>query len=163
MKSLNDMARRIGETGSHVFLISTVIIGYEVAARYLFNSPTIWAHESVITLSAIGFLIGGVYAQQRNEHVRISIVYQILPSSIRRFLDVLNYFLMLIYLGFLGWGGFIVAKRSWLAGETSASAWNQPTPIIVKSMLVIAVVMMFILTCSQMIEHVRWKETSSTD
>lgn len=161
---IDNCIRWIGEKVSFVYFISMGIIGFEVTSRYLFNSPTIWVHESVITLSAIGFLIGGAYTLQRREHIRISIVYQILPEPVQRTLDILVNLIMLAYLGFLGYASFIIAWKSWQMGETSASAWNQPTPIIIKSTLVIGVVLMFIQGVAALIRHIQeWNTPASTD
>lgn len=129
--------RRIGEAMSYVFLASVAIMAYEVTARYLFGAPTIWAHESTITLTALGFLFGGAYTLQRREHIQITALYRLFPRRVRWLADVVAHLVMLFYVGVLIYAGWIVAAKAWASMETSASAWNQPTPVVIKTALVV--------------------------
>lgn len=137
LRFVDRLERRIGEAVSYVFLASVAIMAYEVAARYLFGAPTIWAHESTITLTAIGFLLGGAYTLQRREHIQITALYQYFPPRVRWLADVIAHLVMLFYVGVLIYAGWIVAERAWATMETSASAWNQPTPVVIKTALVV--------------------------
>ena len=47
------------------FAASTI----EVVARYGFNRPTIWAHETTTFLIAVVFLVGGPVALARDKHI----------------------------------------------------------------------------------------------
>lgn len=133
-----DRAERwIGQITSYVFLISVAVMGYEVVARYLFNAPTIWAHESTIALTGVGFLFAGAYTLNRREHIRITSLYQLFPASVRWAIDVFSYLVTLFYIGLLLYGAWWLAGRAWATMETSASAWNQPTPVLIKSALVV--------------------------
>ncbi|MEX0759353.1 MAG: TRAP transporter small permease subunit [Tistlia sp.] len=137
LRVVDRLNRRIGEVVSYVFLVSVAIMAYEVAARYLFGAPTIWAHESTITLTALGFLFGGAYTLQRREHIQITALYRLFPRRVRWVADVVAHLVMLFYVGVLIYAGWIVAAKAWASMETSASAWNQPTPVVIKTALVV--------------------------
>jgi TRAP-type mannitol/chloroaromatic compound transport system permease small subunit len=137
LRVVDRLNRRIGEVVSYVFLASVAIMAYEVAARYLFGAPTIWAHESTITLTALGFLFGGAYTLQRREHIQITALYRLFPRRLRWLADVVAHLVMLFYVGVLIYAGWIVAGKAWASMETSASAWNQPTPVVIKTALVL--------------------------
>lgn len=139
---IDRLSRRTGEAVSYVFLISVVVMAWEVGARYLFGAPTIWAHETTVCLTAIGFVFGGVYTLQRREHIRITILYDISPPRLRRFFDLLCILIVLGYLAVLIYASWIVAARAWRVMETSASAWNQPIPVVLKTALVIGAILM---------------------
>lgn len=142
LRFIDRLERRIGEAVSYVFLASVAIMAYEVAARYLFGAPTIWAHESTITLTAIGFLLGGAYTLQRREHIQISAVYLLFPPRIRWLADVFANLVLLFYIGVLIYAGWDLAAQAWATMETSASAWNQPTPVVIKTALVVGSVLL---------------------
>lgn len=152
---VDTLSRRTGEALSYVFLISVGVMGYEVAARYLFGTPTIWAHETTICLTAIGFLFGGAYAMQRGAHVRISIVYDLCPARVRRVFDLIAAVVTIAYLALLVYAAWIVAARSWAVMETSASAWNQPTPVLLKSALVVGAALMTVQGVAELLRLLR--------
>ncbi len=159
--AFNRFSRWLGEKCSVVYLMSMVIITYEVAARYVFNAPSIWAHESVIALSAIGFLVGGLYALERREHIAITFVYDSVPPKARRVLDVFTTVIAIAYLSGLGYAAIVVAKNSWKVGETSGSAWNQPTPIVIKTVLAVTVILMIIHLMGQLLCKLRGRDDAS--
>lgn len=136
------LERRIGQAVSYVFLLSVAIMAYEVIARYLFAAPTIWAHESTITLTALGFLFGGAYTMQQRGHIRITALYHHFPARLRWAADLFANLVMLFYVGVLIYASWILAANAWATMETSASAWNQPTPVIIKSGLFIGSVLL---------------------
>lgn len=142
-----DRAQRvIGRAISMAFLAIAGIIAWEVCARYLFNAPTIWAHELTATLSALGFLFGGAYALERGEHIRITSLYAHLPVRLQWWADLVAHIVTLFYIGGMIYAGWIVAGRAWATIETSASAWNQPTPVVIKTALVVASALIAIQT-----------------
>lgn len=141
---IDRVAKRLGEALAWVFALSVVIVVYEVVARYAFNAPTIWAHESTIALTAIGFIFGGAYTFQRREHIRITAVYFACGPRVRRFFDVIAALVAIFYLGVLVYAGTLVAEKSWKTMETSGSAWNQPIPVLLKTALVLGAVLMLL-------------------
>lgn len=138
-------SRQTGELFSYLFFACMVIIAYEVLARYGLNAPTIWAHDLTIALCAVGFLMSGLYALRRRSHIRISLVYDRLPARIRRWLDVINGLIMLIFLGALAYQAAQSAYKSVSIMETAGTASRMPIPAIAKSALLIACVTMFVL------------------
>jgi TRAP-type mannitol/chloroaromatic compound transport system permease small subunit len=146
---IDRIARRTGEVCSFLFLICMLIIGYEVIARYGFNAPTIWAHDLTISLCAIGFVMSGLYTLQRRAHIRITLVYDKLPHSVRRVLDVINGAIMLAFLGLLTFQVAKSAYKSVSIMETAGTASGIPIPAIAKSALLVACATMFILGAVQ--------------
>ncbi len=132
----------IGKTFSYVYLILIAVMVYEVTARYVFDAPTIWAHEVSSALIAVGFTLGGVYTMQQRGHISISSVYELMPTRWQAVLDVFAQIVTLLFLAAFIWGGSVNALKAWEMGETSGSAWNQPTPIFLKTLVVIGAVLM---------------------
>jgi len=155
LNAIDRLSKAVGEWLSHVYLASVAIISYEVVARYFFGAPTIWAHESTIALTAIGFVFGGAYTMQRRGHIAITIVYAQLPDRFRRLLDVVNVLIELLFLGLLFYAAWIVAGKSWAVMETSASAWNQPTPVLLKTVLAVGTGLMILQALAHLVQAVR--------
>jgi TRAP-type mannitol/chloroaromatic compound transport system permease small subunit len=101
---------------------------YEVASRYVFNAPTIWAYEIGYLMTGSSFLIGMAYALSRDAHIRIDVVSAHLSQRTRAIIDLLCYVGLLI--PFLLWVTHMLWTRALAAiasGEKSGqSAWNPP-------------------------------------
>ena len=146
------LSERIGRLFSFLFLICMAIIAYEVVMRYGINAPTIWAHDVTTALCATGFLLSGLYTMQRRAHIRVSLVYEHLPSAVRDVLDVVNSLIILGFLGLLGYQSTKSAITSVSIGETAGTASQLPLPAIVKSALATVCILMFILALVHLIQ-----------
>ncbi|MCB1755289.1 MAG: TRAP transporter small permease [Gammaproteobacteria bacterium] len=143
---------RLIDKGGVIFatgiIIAMLILIQEVFLRYVLNSPTIWAHETTIFLCAIAFVYGGLYCAARNSHIRVVIIYDYVPAGFRRVLDVIISVICAISAIFFAWAAWLMVKRAAFEPgggfrlETSGSAWNPPTPALLKiTMLVVMIVL----------------------
>lgn len=129
-------------------LASAFILLIEVAMRYGFNAPTSWAHETVIFMNACAFVFGGLYVVSRDAHIRVVLIYDHLPAWLRRVFDVVISLVCLVATVFFGWAAWSSVERAaWTpAGEfrleTSGSAWDPPTPGLLKVFLFVVLVVM---------------------
>jgi C4-dicarboxylate transporter DctQ subunit len=129
-------------------LASAAILVIEIFLRYVLNAPTIWAHETVIFLTASAFVYGGLYVVARNAHIRVVLIYDFLPKRVRRYFDIVIYAtccLSSAMFALAEWKG--VQRSIWTpAGdfrlETSGSAWNPPTPGLIKVFLLFILIVM---------------------
>jgi len=48
---------------------------FEVISRYVFDAPTIWAHQSSYLLFGMQYLLAGGFALLHGDHVRVDVVY----------------------------------------------------------------------------------------
>lgn len=99
---------------------------YEVAARYLFNAPTIWAFEVAYMAMGVNFMLGAAYALREDAHVRIDVVYTNFSPRLKALVDAVGYGLVFIPIGvWLSYRLGLYAFDAYRSGETSgASAWN---------------------------------------
>lgn len=129
-------------------LMSAGILVIEIFLRYALNAPTIWAHETVIFLTASAFVFGGLYVVARNTHIRVVLIYDYLPKPIRRHFDIAISFTCCLASGIFAWAAWKGVQRAiWTpAGdfrlETSGSAWNPPTPGLLKVFLLFILIVM---------------------
>ena len=114
----------MGSLWGYSILLVTLSVLYEVAARTLFDRPTIWSNETVIYVSAVAYLLGGAYAHLYHRHVRIDLVYDRLGPKARARLDLVTFVFFLLYVGALVWVGSQMAWDSFNQGETTGTPWN---------------------------------------
>lgn len=144
-------------------LLSTAILILEVGLRYIFNAPTTWAHESVIFLTACTFVFGGLYGAARDKHIRVVLIYDSLSPKMRRLVNVINSFICMQATALFSWAAWLVVQRAiWTpAGdfrlETSGSAWNPPTPGLLKVFLLIILIIMTVQFALLTVNYLRNK------
>ncbi len=129
-------------------LTSAGILVFEIILRYVFNAPTIWAHETVIFLNATAFVFGGLHVVVRNGHIRVVLIYNALSTHIKRLFNIGISLTCTVASAFFAWAAWQVVKRAvWTPQgdfrlETSGSAWNPPTPGVLKVFLLVILAVM---------------------
>jgi TRAP-type mannitol/chloroaromatic compound transport system permease small subunit len=115
-----------GWTGHYVAywsVLAVFVYYYEVLARYVFNSPTNWAHESMFLMFGMQYLLSGAFALREDSHVRVDVVYVMLSPRGRRIMDVVTSVFFFIFSGTLLWTGYIFARDSIGVWEVSFTEW----------------------------------------
>jgi TRAP-type mannitol/chloroaromatic compound transport system permease small subunit len=123
VEALNEWVGRI--VGFQIVFIVGVVI-YEVVMRSAFGSPTLWANETTIYVTAMAYLLGGGYALLHRRHVIVDVVYQRLSPGVRARLDRITLVFFLVYVLTLIWVGWEFAWDSLKIRETVGSPWNPP-------------------------------------
>lgn len=130
------------------FLVSMAVLIFEIFMRYVLGSPTLWAHETTIFLCALSFVYGGLYCAARDKHIRVVVLYDYVPAGARRVLDVVISLLCAVSAMFFAWAAWSMVERSWWAPggvfrlEGTGSAWDPPTPALMKGFLFLVMVVM---------------------
>jgi TRAP-type C4-dicarboxylate transport system permease small subunit len=134
---------------STCFVVIVAIAAMEVVLRYAFDSPTIWVHELSVALAACAFLLGGPVVHQRRGHIAITFFLDRMPPSARRLVACLNSFLTLVFLTLLSWAAGAQALQALDSMETSGTATNWPTPVVLKGLLAVCALWMLLQTLVQ--------------
>ena len=163
LTGLDRLVARGGRALSLLFLVSAAIIVYEVLARYLFGSPTSWAHETTIFICAICFAFGGCQCLARDKHIRIVVFYQKADPAAKRILDILISIIVLALCCLLSYAAWTMVQSSFFDPkgnfrmETSGTNWDPVFPALIKLALFLALLLMTIQTICQLIYHIRRK------
>lgn len=109
-------------------VVLTVVVLYEVFARYIFNNPTIWAYDTAMMIYSVMFLGGAAYVMLEKTHIRVDVLFNMLPRRTQMILDLVFYFgFWLPYIFVMIWWGSKIAYQSTLADEISnTSQWLEP-------------------------------------
>jgi TRAP-type mannitol/chloroaromatic compound transport system permease small subunit len=90
-----------GEFVAYWAVIAVFVYYYEVLARYVFGSPTNWAHEAMYLMFGMQYLIAGAYAMLTESHVRVDIFYAPLSKPKKAWVDLLTSIFFFIFAGTL--------------------------------------------------------------
>ncbi|HEX2542083.1 MAG TPA: TRAP transporter small permease subunit [Caldimonas sp.] len=116
----------VGLFWGFTIVLVTLAVLYEVFARTVFGSPTQWANETTIYLSAMAYLLAGGYALLHRRHVRIDVIYDRLSPQVRGRLDAFTFLFFAAYVLTLIWTGGTEAWNSFQFSETTSTPWNPP-------------------------------------
>ena len=120
------------------------VVVYEVVARKVFRSPTVWAFEVTVWLYGAHFLLGAAYTYLHDRHVRIDILTQKLPPRVQTWLSIITFLLIFVpFVGCLSYAAVVYAGHSWAQGEHSWSAWKPPL-YLYKTVMPVGLILLFV-------------------
>jgi len=91
----------------------------DVIGRYIFNSPVLGAYEITEYLMIILVFSFLAYTQSEKGHVNVDIVYNHLPTKVRKAFECFNHLVCLIMLILLSWRGIHRVIDIYNAGQES--------------------------------------------
>jgi TRAP-type C4-dicarboxylate transport system permease small subunit len=129
-----------------MFLVAliVVIMFYEVVMRYVFESGTYWVNEMSLWTAGAVYLLAGLYVMQQRGHIRIFILYDMVPRSWQRVFDSISTLLIVLFAAAVVWGGFNEAWAKLMRWETFGTAWDPPIPATMKPLILLTVTLVAI-------------------
>ncbi len=149
---------RVGNSISILYFIGVVITVYEVFLRYIFDRPTIWVHETTLFFVGTAMLYGGSYCMANNGHIKVSFIRDAMPKTWQKINDFIVALLTFVFTVSLIYAGWIMTKKAlWAPSgivrlERSGTAWNPPTPAILKAFLLVVVILISIQAFIQLLK-----------
>ena len=105
-----------------LFLI-TVIVCFEVASRYFFGSPTIWAWDINVQLTMLMVMFGLSEVHRKDLNVRVDVISTMLPQRVQIIFDILFVLLLIFITGVLVWMGWSYFEQSFSRGQTASTTF----------------------------------------
>ena len=124
VRLINALNVRVGSVFRYLILVLTFVMIWEVFNRYVFDLPTVWAHELTSMVFAVYFLIGGAYALRWNAHISVDILYSKLSRKAQAILDLFTWSMFYLFCGVLFYKSIDFAWSSVMIMETSNSVWE---------------------------------------
>lgn len=131
--------------------VIVAIMFYEVIMRYIFEKPTLWVNEASLWLAGMVYLFAGLYAMQQRSHIRIFILYDIVPRTTRRIFDILSTFCIIIFCFATIWGGYGEAYAKFMRWERFGTAWDPPIPATMKPLILLTLLIVTVQAVSNLI------------
>ncbi|MEW6138354.1 MAG: TRAP transporter small permease subunit [Thermodesulfobacteriota bacterium] len=130
------------------------VVVYEVIARRVFQSPTVWAFEMTVYLYGAHFLLGAAYAHLHDRHVRIDILSQRLPEKVQIWLSIITFLIIFVpFVGCLSYAAVQYAAHSVAVREYSWSAWKPPL-YPYKLVMPVALILLFVQGLARFIRDI---------
>ncbi len=109
-----------GQLFALVQIYLVAIICYEVVARYVFSSPTVWVFEASFMANGATFMLACGYALFKGAHVRTDIFWDKYSERRKGVIDLISYLVLffptMIFLMAVGidgaWHSYVVGERS---------------------------------------------------
>ena len=128
-----------------------LIILYEVVMRYFFASGTLWVNEMSLWIAGGIYLSAGLYAMLQRSHIRIFIIYEMVPLWMKRVFDILSTLCVCIFAFAVVWGGFKEANAKFWRWETFGTAFDPPIPATNKSLILTMLVFLALQAISNLV------------
>ncbi len=123
-RAIDGVNHWVGQFIAYWTVIAVFVYFYEVVARFLFNSPTNWAHESMFLMFGMQYLLCGAYALRTESHVRVDVLYVKMSPRGRAIADVLTSVFFFVFTLTLLLTGWRFAQDAVNVGETSFTEWG---------------------------------------
>ena len=115
---------RAGEYVAYWAVIAVFVYYYEVLARFVFNSPTNWVHESMFLMFGMQYMISGAYAYREDQHVRVDVLYSRFSPRGKAVADIITSVFFFIFTLTMAWTGWRFAADAVGNHETSFTEWG---------------------------------------
>lgn len=124
-----------------IFVIGGILL-YSSFTKYS-SIPPHWALEMAQFTMVSYYLLGGGYSMQQGAHVRMDLLYSRWSDKTKAVMDVITCVMLIIYLGFLFYGGYSSTEYALKYKETSYSSWG-PYMAPVKIIMMIGITLMLL-------------------
>ncbi|HVZ43297.1 MAG TPA: TRAP transporter small permease subunit [Ramlibacter sp.] len=121
---IDDINTRIGAFVAWWAVIAVFAYYYEVMARYIFNSPTNWVHESMFLMFGMQYMLCGAFAYKEDQHVRVDVVYAQLSRRGKAIADIVTSVFFFIFILTMLWTSARFAMDAVNVGEHSFTEWG---------------------------------------
>lgn len=117
---------RVGRIAMYLLFVMGAMLLYSTLSRLIFGVPINWVLEmSQFVLSAY-YLVGGAYALQLDQHVRMDLFYGRLSARRRAVTDAITILFVIFYLVVLFGGGLSSTNYAIVYGQKNYTAWSPP-------------------------------------
>jgi TRAP-type mannitol/chloroaromatic compound transport system permease small subunit len=151
IRGLDRLSLFLGRVTMLLIALLVSVMFYEVIVRYIFEKPTLWANELSLWIAGFIFLFAGLYAMQQRSHIRIFLLYDILPRPLQKLCDIISTGLIVLFAFALSYGAYGEAAAKFLRWETFGTAFDPPIPATMKPLILVAITLVAIQAVSNLI------------
>ncbi len=126
LRLIDATSESTGKVVSFFVVFMMVVLLYEIVARYVFHSPTLWAHEISRHFYGAHFMLGGAYALLHGNHVITDVIVGYLSPRRRAVVDAIFWIVFFYFCTLLLWEGGEMAYSSVLRQETTITFFRSP-------------------------------------
>ncbi len=151
-RPVDRVALFIGRVTMVLIISMTTVMLYEVFLRYAVERPTLWANELTLWIAGFVFLCSGLYAMQQRCHIRIFLLYDVVPRWLQRTFDTIWTASVVVFAAFLIYGSyhqvFAIKFYRW---EMFGTAFDPPIPATVQPAILILVTLIALQSIANLV------------
>lgn len=76
LKGIDWLSETSGWVGKWFALVLVGVASFDAIARHFFNSPTIWAYDTITMAGGVIYLLGASFNYLHDGHTRVDVIYQ---------------------------------------------------------------------------------------
>lgn len=136
VRGIDALIGALGKTAAWLTLAMVLVTTVIVVMQFFFNKNSIALQESVMYMHATVFMIGAAYALQRDDHVRVDVLYRNFSPRKKALTNIVGtlFFLLPVAVLIL-WFSWADAARSWAVLEKSTQPGGLPYVYLLKSLM----------------------------
>lgn len=119
------MQRSLALCAATLLAIGAIVV-YEVAARYVFDAPTIWVQEISVYLLLVCAFLGFAPTMHAGEHIRIDLLVKRFGARARSALEFATCLAIAAFAAIAAWGGYETVRQSLRYGRRSLTLLAVP-------------------------------------
>lgn len=115
---------RVGRVAMYLLFVMGAILLYSTLSRILFSVPVNWVLEMSQFILSAYYLLGGAYALQMDQHVRMDLIYSRLDARKRAMTDAFTILFVIFYPVVLFGGGISSTNYAIQYNQKNYTAWS---------------------------------------
>lgn len=112
------------------FSVMIILVFLQVVFRYVFNYSLIWSEELARYLFVWQILLGASLSIRDDKHLKIDVIYMIVPEKMKKYIKVLSYFIFLVFALFLIKEGTLLVNNMLFIKKQYTPAMKVPMGLI---------------------------------
>jgi TRAP-type mannitol/chloroaromatic compound transport system permease small subunit len=152
VRIVDSFNRKVGIFAMMLVFVMLAILGYSSVSK-AFLLPANWTLESAQFVMAAYYMLGGAFAMQMGDHVRMDLFYGQWSNRKRASVDAVTSICLITFLGFLLYGGISSTTYALQYNEKSYSSWA-PYMAPIKLVMVFGIIMMLLQSLSSLIKDI---------
>ncbi|MBP8625084.1 MAG: TRAP transporter small permease [Syntrophorhabdaceae bacterium] len=119
LTAISDFLNKIFMVLGAISVLALMVLATGNVVLRIFSAPFGGAYEIVSFIGAIVIAFALGYTQQRKNHIVVDILTERFPKKIHKVLDIINYFITMIFFSLISWQIFLYGVKVWRSGELS--------------------------------------------
>lgn len=145
LRIIDSISDRTGEIASWLAVVLVLLITQEVIMRFVFNAPSMWAFESSMMVGTSLYVLGWSYVLRHRAHVRVDVIYSLLPRRMKALIDVLGTLIMFFPLFIaITYSAFNWTVYSWAINEKMTETYWLPPIAPLRTVVLLAIIILLL-------------------
>ncbi|MGM0914448.1 MAG: TRAP transporter small permease subunit [Pseudomonadota bacterium] len=143
-RAIDALNEGFGRLIAPLLAVITLIVIYDIAARFFIGRPSDWAFDVTKMLFGAHFMLMAAFGLRHHAHVEVDVLKRLLSRRKQAALEILGYLLFFVpFIWMLLTFGWAFFERSFSRGETTYGMISIPV-YPVKGVIVVAAVLLLL-------------------